>query len=278
MVSLAARRRILSHAMSIEIGFLGAGHMGRAILEGGLDAGLWCPPAVLVVDRDADRRGEAASFGCSVAEDGRTLCDVPVIVACVRPQDFPDAAHTLRSATPRLVVSVMAGVESTVIADWCGEGSRVVRAMPNAPAAIGRGMTAIAKGSGATADDVRYAKRLFAGVGRTADVDEAQMSAVTAVSGSGPAWVYLLAEAIRSEAIALGLSEETSDTLIRGMVEGAAAMLAGSELSPSALREAVTTPGGTTEAGLAAMRADGFVEAVRAGVAAAARRGEELAQ
>ena len=104
------------------------------------------------------------------------------------------------------------------------------------------------------------------------------MCAVTAVSGSGPAWVYLLAEAIRSEAIALGLPKETADTLIDGMVEGAAAMMSGSDLSPTELVAAVTTPGGTTEAGLATMRAAGFVEAVRGGVAAACQRGEKLAQ
>jgi pyrroline-5-carboxylate reductase len=276
MVSLAARCRILSPDMNIEIGFLGGGHMGRAILQGGLAAGLWPPKAVLVVDRDAARRAEATSLGCVAEAQIETLHAVPIIVLCLRPQDLPDAAAALRAPRARLVISVMAGVESSTIAAACGEETRVIRAMPNAPAAIGRGMTAIARGVHATGDDVELARRLFSGVGRTVEVAEDAMCAVTAVSGSGPAWVYLLADAMSAEAIALGLAEETAQRLICGMMEGAAAMLAGSDRTPADLCEAVTTPGGTTEAGLAAMRADGFVEAVRAGVAAACRRGEEL--
>jgi pyrroline-5-carboxylate reductase len=271
-------RRILSASMTLEIGFLGAGHMGHAILEGGLAAGLWTPPSVLVVDHEAPRRARASDAGCVVNEQAGSLRDVPVLVCCVRPQDFPAAAAAICPSQGQLVISVMAGVESQTIAAAFGAGTRVIRAMPNAPAAIGHGMTAIARGIGATQDDAAYADRIFAGVGCTVQVDESAMCAVTAVSGSGPAWVYLLADAIRLEAIALGLTQDTADTLIRGTVEGAAAMLASSESSPAALCDAVTTPGGTTEAGLAVMRAAGLVEAVRAGVAAACRRGEELAE
>lgn len=263
--------------MTLEIGFLGGGHMGYAILKGGLAAGLWSPSSILVVDHDAACRARAESLGCVVNEHAESLLGVPVLVCCVRPQDFPAAAASIGASRCQLVISVMAGVESQTIADAFGAGSRVIRAMPNAPAGIGHGMTAIAQGVDATEDDAHYADRMFAGVGRTVHVDESAMCAVTAVSGSGPAWVYLLAEAMRTEAISLGLSEATADTLIRGTVEGAAAMLASSALSPGALCDAVTTPGGTTEAGLAAMRAAGMVEAVRAGVAAACRRGEELA-
>ncbi len=278
MVSMAAGCRILFLHMSAEIGFLGAGHMGRAILEGGLAAGLWCPSGVLVVDHDETRRRDAESLGCMVESEVAALRDVPVVVLCVRPQDFREAVASLRSRQPRLAVSVMAGIESAAIAAACGEQTRVIRAMPNAPAVIGHGMTAIARGEAATDEDVQYAEKMFAGVGRTVQVGEDMMCAVTAVSGSGPAWVYLLAEAIRAEAIALGLPEEIADTLINGMVEGAAAMMSGSDLSPTELVAAVTTPGGTTEAGLATMRAAGFVEAVRGGVAAACQRGEKLAQ
>lgn len=274
---MAAQSRILFFHMGIETGFLGVGHMGRALLEGGLDAGLWPANSVLVVDRHDARRAAVEPLGCAVAADIQMLRDVPLVVVCVRPQDFSDAAAELHATTDRLVISVMAGVPSNTIAKLCGAGTRVIRAMPNAPAAIGHGMTAIAQGAAATAADVQCAERLFAGVGRTVQVAEVAMGAVTAVSGSGPAWVYLLAEAISEEAIALGLTQEATGTLIRGMMKGAAAMLAGSDDTPAELCEAVTTPGGTTEAGLAAMRGSGFVEAVRAGVAAAYSRGEDLA-
>lgn len=260
------------------IGFLGAGHMGRAILEGGIRGGALDPAHVIVAEQDEPRRAAASGLGCAVSENARSLADASTIVLCVRPQDFAVAAEAVRGQRPRLLVSVMAGIESGAIAHACGAGSRVVRAMPNAPAAIGQGMTALSRGEGATSSDVAWAARLFQGVGQVCEVPESAMWAVTAVSGSGPAWFYLLAEAILEEAAALGLDQRTSESLVAGTMTGAAAMLAAKGATPAEMREAVTTPGGTTEAGLAAMRSAGLVEAARAGVHAAFRRGEELAR
>ena len=264
--------------MSSEIGFLGAGHMGRAILNGAFASGFLRPDTVLVVERLGPLREAIAELGCEVAADATALHGVDTLVMCVRPQDFPVAAAALVSSSPRLVVSVMAGLDSNSIADACGEATRVVRAMPNAPASIGRGMTAIAAGRGATAADTDLARGLFEGVGRVVEVAEADMFAVTAVSGSGPAWIYLLAEAMREEGVAIGLDDSIIDELIRGTFEGAAAMLASSKLHPAELKQAVTTPGGTTEAGLAAMDQAGLVKAARAGVHAAYMRGKSIAQ
>ncbi len=262
----------------MDIGFLGMGHMGMAILEGAVASEVVRPEAVIAVDHHEARRDQAEAMGCRSASDAAKLRDAPVLILCTRPQDFPVAAQEIHSDIDRLAVSVMAGVDSARIADACGTGTRVVRAMPNAPAAIGAGMTAIAIGRGATTEDMSLARRLFSGVGRVVDVPEASMHAVTAVSGSGPAWYYLLAEAIREEGMALGLNPEVLNTLICGTIEGAAAMLVADGRSPADLRAAVTTPGGTTEAGLASMREAGFVEAVRLGVRAACQRGEILAE
>jgi pyrroline-5-carboxylate reductase len=148
--------------------------------------------------------------------------------------------------------------------------------MPNTAASIGEAVIGIAPGVSSTDTDIAQARALLAGVGRTVDVHESQMHAVTAVSGSGPAYVYMLAEAIEAEAIELGLHQSQVNTLLRGMLLGASMLFDVDERSPSALREAVTTPGGTTEAGLQAMRDAGFIEAVRAGVRAACERGEAL--
>lgn len=264
--------------MSIDIGILGAGHMGRAILKGGLSSGLLDADRTLVVERSESIRERIAGLGCIVDADSASLRELETIVVCVRPQDFPEAAASLATGGPRLVISVMAGLDSDTIASACGSGTRVVRAMPNAAAAIGHGMTAIARGRGGTADDLSVAHRLFEGVGSVVEVAESDLFAVTAVSGSGPAWVYLLAEAMRDEAVAIGLDEKVIDQLIAGTLEGAAAMLAESDLPPAALGAAVTTPGGTTEAGLKAMRSAGFVEAVRQGVHAAYERGRSINQ
>ncbi|MDP7028970.1 MAG: pyrroline-5-carboxylate reductase [Phycisphaerales bacterium] len=260
----------------MDMGFLGVGHMGMAVLEGVLASGMVDAKAVLAVDHEARRRERASTLGCQVSADAADVRGLPMIVLCTRPQSFAEAAEELRSDGDRLLVSVMAGVESARIAAACGLGSRVVRAMPNAPAAVGKGMTAIAAGAGARAGDLDRAAELFSGVGRVVEVAESSMHAVTAVSGSGPAWFYLLAEAIREEGMALGLEASVAEALIRGTMEGAAAMMGGDSRSPAELRDAVTTPGGTTEAGLEAMRANGLVNAVRAGVQAACRRSEAL--
>ena len=152
----------------------------------------------------------------------------------------------------------------------------MVRTMPNTAASIGEAVVGIAAGANASEADVSQACALLSGVGRTVDVLESQMHAVTAVSGSGPAYVYLLAEAIEAEAVELGLDQSQINILLRGMMLGASMLFDADERSPAALREAVTTPGGTTEAGIQAMRDAGFVESVRAGVRAACQRGEHL--
>jgi pyrroline-5-carboxylate reductase len=258
-------------------GVLGAGAMGRAIVEGVLRTTSLKAEDILVVDHDPERRQAMAALGCVVAESSSAMLDATCLLLAVRPQDFAAAAAQLRSDKCRLAVSVMAGLSADAIAAALGPSTRVVRTMPNTAASIGEAVIGMAAGPGATEDDLAIAERLLQGVGTIVQVDEAQMHAVTAVSGSGPAYVYLLAEAIEAEARALGLSAEQADVLVRSMVKGAALLQGGDDRSPGELRQAVTTPGGTTEAGLEAMQAGGFVEAVRAGVRAACRRGEALA-
>lgn len=258
------------------LGVLGCGPMGTAIIEGALAGSVLPAASVLAVDRDTDRRAAMAALGCAVADDASALAACDTLLLAVRPQDFVGIGAAMAGDQPRLAVSVMAGLGSGAIAAALGLGTRVVRSMPNTAASIGKAVVAVAPGPDATDQDLAAAVSLMQGVGRVVQVDESQMHAVTAVSGSGPAWVYLLAEAVEAQALELGLLQDQVDVLLPGMLSGAAALLDADGRSPGALREAVTTPGGTTEAGLAAMQAAGFVEAVRAGVAAAHARGEAL--
>jgi len=263
-------------AVITQLGVLGAGPMGSAIIRGALGSGLVAAADVLVVDHDDSARDAMAALGCSVGADAAVLADHPMVLLAVRPQDFADAVQSLHGDTLRLAISVMAGLNTVSIAASMGSGTRVVRTMPNTAASIGEAVVGICPGIDATAADVSQARALLSGVGRTVDVEESQMHAVTAVSGSGPAYVYLLAEAIEAEALELGLDQVQINALLRGMLLGATMLFDADERGPAALREAVTTPGGTTQAGLEAMRAAGFVDAVRAGVRAACERGQHL--
>lgn len=259
------------------LGVLGAGPMGSAIITGAIEASRIAPESILAVDRDEARRDAMAALGCRVDADAQALSEHACVVLALRPQDFMAAGSAVHSDSPRLVISVMAGLDTETIAQASGPASRVVRTMPNTAASIGAAVVGIAPGAGATDADLDIATALMRCVGRVVRLEEAQMHALTAVSGSGPAWVFLLAEAMQAEALVLGLSPEQVHELIRGTLQGAAALLDRHEGDPGTLRAAVTTPGGTTEAGLKAMRDGGFVEAVRAGIRAACCRGVALA-
>ena len=259
-----------------QLGVLGAGPMGSAIIRGAIGSGLVKASNVLVVDHDVAARDAMAALGCLVASESSALASQPCVLLAVRPQDFAVAAKPLQGEMQRLAISVMAGLDTVSIAALLGPGTRVIRTMPNTAASIGEAVVGIAAGANASEADVSQACALLSGVGRTVDVLESQMHAVTAVSGSGPAYVYLLAEAIEAEAVELGLDQSQVNILLRGMMLGASMLFDADERSPAALREAVTTPGGTTEAGIQAMRDAGFVESVRAGVRAACQRGEHL--
>ncbi len=255
---------------------LGAGHMGYAILAGAIQAHIVDPRQVTVVDVSDQARQRAAGLGCATKASAEGLPATNVLMLAVRPQDFPGVAELLHSDAERLAVSIMAGLTSQGIANRLGPLTRVVRAMPNAPASINQAVTTIAAGHGATEDDVAWARSLFSGIGSSVEVAEKYQCATTAVSGSGPAWVFTLAAAIYEEGVALGLEPPIADALTRKMIHGASALLVDSQLSIEELVHSVVTPGGTTEAGLAAMSDAGMADAIRAGVRAACQRAEVL--
>lgn len=250
--------------------------MGSALVRGLLDAGR--PPAALaVVEADARRRGElAAEFGPGLAVSAGAPAEVDDAVLAVKPADAGRACAGLAAAGARRVVSICAGVTTAALAGWLGEGCAVVRAMPNTPATVGAGVTAVAAGPGADGAALEWATDVLGAVGPVLVVPEPALDAVTGLSGSGPAYVFLVAEALIEAGVLAGLPRDVARTLAVHTVAGSGRLLVESGLDPEVLRAQVTSPGGTTAAGLAVLEDRSVRTAFVAAVAAAAERSREL--
>ena len=265
--------------MSRELGIIGGGNMGAAIVRGAIAAGVIDPQNILVAEIDPSRRAQVGRTGCATTEDPAEAAACAQMLLAVKPQSFADVAKAVAPlAKPTIVISIMAGLGSGVIRRALGESARVVRVMPNTPCQVGAGVAAIALGDGAAPGDERLARELFDALGRTTTVDEGQMYAVTAVSGSGPAYVFLLAEALEQAAVDLGIDSATARLLVHQTVFGSGKLLLESDQEAVALRQAVTSPGGTTEAALAVMLEQRFAQIIAEAVTAARDRGIELDQ
>lgn len=264
---------------AVRISFLGGGNMANALIGGMLERG-FDARKIRVVDlatencaRLSERFGVSAT---SAISDEFLECEL--LVLAVKPQQLKAAIAPLAGRLrDQVVVSIAAGVRIVDIARWLGAYTRIVRAMPNTPALIGAGVTGLH-----AADEVDTlardsVERVLASVGSTVWVDrEALIDAVTAVSGSGPAYVFHFIEALEAAGTAQGFDADTARKLALGTVLGAARLAAGSEDSPGVLRERVTSKGGTTAAALASLAAAGFIDIIDRAVAAACARGREL--
>lgn len=248
--------------------------MGAALLGGVLAAGAVDPAAVHVVELDADRRRELTSL-----HPGVSVGEAPVAasgtVLAVKPHHVAAAAADVAAAGSDRVLSIAAGVTLATLEAAVGADVAVVRAMPNTPSLVGAGAAAIAAGSAAGPDDLAWAEGVLGAVGTVVRVPEAQLDAVTGLSGSGPAYIFLVAEALIEAGVLAGLPRDVSDALTRQTILGAATLLAEGD-DPAALRAAVTSPGGTTAAGLRALEAAGVRSALLDAVAAATERSREL--
>ncbi len=254
---------------------IGGGRMGEALV-GGLVAAGWAPAEdIAVVEVDPGRRDEL-----SAAHPGLVVGDAPVAadgaLLAVKPGDVPDAAAAAGRAGVGRVLSVAAGVTTATVEAALPEATPVVRAMPNTPALVGAGASAIAAGTAAGPDDLDWAEGVLSAVGEVVRVPEAQLDAVTGLSGSGPAYVFLLAEALVDAGVLNGLPRPTSRALAVQTLRGAAALLAETGEEPATLRAQVTSPGGTTAAGLRALEAAGVRAAVLDAVSAATERSRQL--
>jgi len=258
--------------------FLGGGRMGEALLGGVLAGGHVAVTDIAVVERDAPRRAALAA-----RHPGLHVVERPVIardvVVCTKPGDVPAALVEAAAVGLDRVVSIAAGVTTTsieaVLAPTLG-AVPVVRAMPNTPALVGAGATAIAAGSHATDADLDDAEALLSPVGLVVRVDESLMDAVTAVSGSGPAYVFLLAEAMIDAGTAAGLSHADAAALVGQTLLGASRLLCEQGDDAASLRAAVTSPGGTTEAAIRVLESRDLRGALGEAIDAAMRRAAEL--
>lgn len=256
----------------------GAGKMGGAMLSGWLAQGVAADRLAVI---DPAPSGEIATLSAKgLRINPPDLHDASVLVLAVKPQMFADAAPQLRKLvhSTTLVVSIMAGVPITKLSQACG--GKVVRAMPNTPAAIGRGVTVAVADTNVDDAQRNVADALLRATGSVEWIaDEALMDAITAVSGSGPAYVFLLAEELARAGVAAGLPPELATRLARETVAGSGELLHRSELSSETLRKNVTSPGGTTAAALEVlMGPGGFQPLLTRAVAAAAKRSRELAK
>ncbi|MCC6226631.1 MAG: pyrroline-5-carboxylate reductase [Microthrixaceae bacterium] len=254
---------------------VGGGKMGEALLAGLLRSGYAEPPELIVVEPVAARREELSAAHPGVGVRAEIAVAEGTIVA-VKPSDVPEVVgEVAASGCPRLL-SIAAGVTLATLEAAAGTEIRIIRAMPNTPATIGVGAAAIAGGSAAGEDDLAWAEEILGAVGTVVRVTESQLDAVTGLSGSGPAYVFLVVEALADAGVLVGLSRPVAEQLATQTLLGAAQLLASSDQSAAELRAGVTSPGGTTAAGvhqleLAAVRA-AFSEAVLA----ATKRSREL--
>lgn len=260
---------------------LGCGNMGAALAEG--YARTHGDARVVAIDHDVARATALLPAGSRVQVLGDLAglgdCRPALVIVALKPQVLGEVLPAVRAfCADALVVSIAAGVTCRQLAAWLGGHPRIVRAMPNLPVVVGQGMSTLFA-AGLSAADRQLAEMLFAAVGDTAWLaDEAAIDLATAVAGSGPAYVFALVEHLASAGETAGLPDELAMRLARQTVIGAAAMLQADQRPAAVLKHAVCSPGGTTEAGLAAMEGrDGLPAILRAGVAAAARRAGELA-
>lgn len=264
-----------------KVAFIGAGNMATALVRGFLDASLYEPREICASDVDgAKRGGMKRRLGVATTSDNVAMVQsAKVVVLAVKPQIIDVVLSELRPVVRRdhVFVSIAAGVPTRRLEDRLGSRARVVRVMPNTPALLGQGMAVAVRGRFATAADEKLTLKLLRAVGKARAVaDERLLDAVTGLSGSGPAYVYLFAEALIEGGRAAGLKPELAEELALQTISGAAAMLLQSGETPRRLREMVTSPGGTTLAGLTELDRRAFTKAVSSAVVVATRRSKEL--
>jgi len=262
--------------------FIGGGNMAEAILSGALSKGILSPDDIGVSEVRGERRQElAGKYG---VETSAGVGDAEAFLLAVKPQQAGEAVRAAAAAgglgAGTLLTSICAGLPTAAIEGWCG--ARVVRVMPNLPATVGSGMAAVSGGARATPEDIASVKRLFAATGDVVEADEALLDLVTGISGSGPGYVFAFMEALEEAGVEGGFDRVAARKLAIATVRGAGELAAleaakSGGADPAELRRRVSSKGGTTLAGLAAMEARGFSSAVRAAVAAATARAKELA-
>jgi len=262
------------------IGFIGAGNMAEALIRG-LVRGGHVPASRIVASLPRRERLDelASAYGIDVTTDNRDVAKrCGLVVLSVKPQIMDKVLREIGDviAAGTLVVSIAAGVDTETIEEALAEGVRVIRAMPNTPALVGAGATAISPGKHAGEADLAAAKAMFDAVGMTVQLDESHLDAVTGLSGSGPAYIFLILEALADAGVKVGLSRRNAQRLAAQTVMGSAKMLLETDEHPGRLKDMVTSPGGTAIAGLHTLEEGGLRTTLINAVETATKRAREL--
>ena len=256
--------------MSYTLGFIGAGNMAEAIAAGAVRAKVLTPDQIIAADPVAERREVFSGLDIATTDDSAAVVgDCDQVLLAIKPQTLPQIGAELSRvrADDQIVISIMAGIRSGKIEAAIGRPARIVRVMPNTPLMAGQGMAGVALGVNAKQSDDDLAMQLFGAAGKAIRIDEKELDAITAVSGSGPAYVFYLAEAMEQAASELGLTRDAR-LLVQQTLLGAATLMLQSDDPPAELRRKVTSPGGTTEAAINHLEGnatrDVFINAIKA--------------
>jgi len=263
------------------IGFLGSGNMAEAIIHGLIGSGMVGEAAISASDRDIERLNSIVEkYGIEgYSKNFETARRSDIVILAVKPQSIDEVLQDIREelTSEKLLISIAAGVKIARIAAALKEGVKIVRVMPNTPSLVLSGVSAVCAGNNVSEKEKETVMALFGAVGKAVAIaDEGLMDAVTGLSGSGPAFVYTFIEALSDAGVKEGLSRRDATTLAAQTVYGAARMVLESEKHPAELRDMVTSPGGTTIAGMARLEDTGFRASVIAAVEAAAMRSRAL--
>jgi len=264
--------------MAVGLLVLGGGNMGSALVSGLIRAG-WSAEDVAVIDPSEGCRSALASRHPALGVHPAAIAGMAEggdAVLAVKPDAADGACRSIATAGARRVLSVAAGVATARLESWLPEGTPVVRAVPNTPALVGAGVAAMSGGSHVRAEDLDWAERVLRAVGSVVRLSERHLDAVTGLSGSGPAYVFLVAEALVEAGVLSGLPRDVAGTLVTETLRGSAALLAEDGADPALLRASVTSPGGTTSAGLRALEARAVRSAFLEAVASATERSRQL--
>ncbi|KAM5550779.1 pyrroline-5-carboxylate reductase-like [Rosa sericea] len=263
-----------------KLGFIGAGKMAESIARGVVRSGILPPDRITTSHSSITRRKAFESFGVHLLPRNDDVVEASdILIFSVKPQVVKDVVLQLRPllSTKKLLVSIAAGVKLKDLQDWAGH-SRFIRVMPNTPSAVGVAASVLSLGGAATEQDGDLIAELFGSVGKIWKADEKLFDAITGLSGSGPAYIYLAIEALADGGVAAGLPRELALGLASQTVLGAASMATSSGKHPGQLKDDVTSPGGTTIAGIHELEKGGFRGILMNAVVAAARRSRELSQ
>jgi pyrroline-5-carboxylate reductase len=262
------------------IGFVGGGNMGEALIRGLLGTNQVPAELLAATDVRAERTAQLTKqFGITAHDDNtRLVREADVVILAVKPQIMAAVLGEIAPAVTarHLLISIAAGVSTAAIRAGLGKEARIIRVMPNTPALVLQGAAAIARGRGLGPDDLATAEAIFGAVGRVVILDESLMDAVTGLSGSGPAYVAIVVEALADGGVNMGLDRATAMMLATQTVLGTAQLLAETGMHPGALKDMVSSPGGTTIAGITALEEGGLRTTLIRAVERATQRSREL--